>query len=786
MQSFGHWRVSRLMRATVVILQTCFLVACSTAIQKKLGAVDAPDATTSTVRNADFSARNPTSAADQLPDRQAQDPSRPLLFPGAEPDSPPQRSRDPDYGVRTASLEPLTVRGDDVELNFEGADIASAAKSVLGDVLHLNFAVDPKVQGTVTLASVGPIARKDLLPTFESVLRMQNAAIVRDGKFIKIVPLPEAPGHGAVSVGAGEPGFGVSVVPLKYISATTVAKTAENMLARQGAIHVDPARNLLLIQGTTSEREAALDLVSTFDVEWLRNQSVGVYPLKSTSPETMIGELQRVFDNREGGAGHDVVSFQPISRMNAVMVVAKNPSLLRQTTEWVERLDRSDNTGTTLRSYRLKYGNATQIAKILTNIFGSNHSGGTSDTPGSQIAPGTNPAQSRLDSLKSSAQGVNAGGVTNGTTAGGTTSQPSGGSFGTGSSAGAPISASFQSFSSRKNDAGTPGGGDAFGGGGDASASKGMFQNVRITADTVNNAIVVYANQEDHRIIERAVNDFDRPRLQVAIEATVAEVTLTKDLTYGVQYFLAGNQSGGGIGAGFLGAAAQTAAQALAPQVAPGVNLLLGPQNSPRLILNALNQITSVKVLSSPSIVALDNEPALLEVGNEIPISTGSATILSNSNTPVVNTIQMQNTGVILKVLPHVNGNGTIELEVDQEISAVVNPQQQTLTPTISDRHVHSTVAVASGQTVLLGGLISDNDQRTKNGIPVLGDIQFLGDLLGNINNSSTRTEIIIFIRPRVIRHSVDARAVTEEFRDKLSTMKNGANSVVSGADVKR
>jgi general secretion pathway protein D len=414
----------------------------------------------------------------------------------------------------------------------------------------------------------------------------------------------------------------------------------------------------------------------------------------------------------------------------------------------------------------------------------------TSDTPGSQIAPGTNPAQSRLDSLKSSAQGVNAGGTTNGTTAGGTTSQPSGGSFGTGSSGGAPISASFQSFSNRKNDPGTPGGGDAFGGGfgggGDASASKGMFQNVRITADTVNNAIVVYANQEDHRIIERAVNDFDRPRLQVAIEATVAEVTLTKDLTYGVQYFLAGNQSGGGIGAGFLGAAAQTAAQALAPQVAPGVNLLLGPQNSPRLILNALNQITSVKVLSSPSIVALDNEPALLEVGNEIPISTGSATILSNSNTPVVNTIQMQNTGVILKVLPHVNGNGTVELEVDQEISAVVNPQQQTLTPTISDRHVHSTVAVASGQTVLLGGLISDNDQRTKNGIPVLGDIQFLGDLLGNINNSSTRTEIIIFIRPRVIRHSVDARAVTEEFRDKLSTMKNGSNSVVSGADVKR
>jgi general secretion pathway protein D len=783
MHKLGPWRVSRLMRVTVVILQTCFLAGCSTALQRKMGAADnAPDATTTAVRNADFSARSPT-AADLVPDRQAPDSSRPLLFPGSEPESPPPRSRDSDYGVRTASLDPVTIRGDDVELNFESADIASAAKAVLGDVLHLNFAVDPKVQGTVTLASVGPIQRKDLLPTFESVLRMQNAAIVHDGKFVKIVPLPEAPGHGSVSVGAGEPGFGISVVPLKYISATTVAKTAENMVARQGAIRVDPARNLLLIQGTTSEREAALDLVSTFDVEWLRNQSVGVYPLRSTSPETMIGELQRVFDNREGGAGHDVISFQPISRMNAVMVVAKNPGLLRQTSQWVERLDRSDNSGTTLRSYRLKYGNATQIAKILINIFGSGRSGTTGDTPGSQIAPGTPTSQSRLDSLKSSAQGANAGGVTNGTTTGNTTGQPSNGSFGSGSSAGAPISASFQSFSSRKNETDAPGGGtDPFGGGGDASSSKGMFQNVRITADTVNNAIVVYANQEDHRIIERAVNDFDRPRLQVAIEATVAEVTLTKELTYGVQYFLAGNRNSGG----FVAAAAQTAAQALAPQVAPGFNLLLGSQTSPKVILNALNMITSVKVLSSPSIVALDNEPALLEVGNEIPISTGSATILSNSNTPVVNTIQMQNTGVILKVLPHVNGNGTIELEVDQEISAVVNPQQQTLTPTISDRHVHSTVAVTSGQTVLLGGLISDNDQKTKNGLPIVGDIKFLGDLLGNIDNTNTRTEIIIFIRPRVIRHSIDARSVTEEFRDKLTTMKNSGNSVVSGADVKR
>jgi general secretion pathway protein D len=766
------------MRAGIVVLQVWFLASCSTSLQKQFGAYDGPDAVATTVRNADFSARF-SAATDEPFDRQSGDQSKPLLFPGAEPESQPPASRERGYGVRTASLEPVAISGDGVEINFENADILTVAKALLGDVLQLNFVVDPKVQGTVTLGSVGPIPRKDLLSTFESVLRMQNAAIVRDGKFMKIVPIPEAAGHSSVSAGAGEPGFGVSVVPLRYISAATVAKTAENMLARPGAIRVDQARNLLLIQGTASEREAALDVVSTFDVEWLRNQSVGVYPLKSTSPETMIEELERVFETSEGGAGQGVVRFQPISRMNAVMVVTKNPNLLKQTTQWVERLDRSDTSGTTLRSYRLKYGNATQIAKILNNIFVSNRAGTSGDTRTNPIAPGTTTAQSRLDSLDRGTQSGGTSGSTNGSTSG----QSGSGAFGSASRAGAPIAAAFETFSNRKDsDADAHGGADALGG----SSSRGTFQNVRITADTANNSIVVYANQEDHRTIERAVHDFDRPRLQVAIEATVAEVTLTNDLAYGVQYFLTSKDLNAGTNKGSLGlfSAAQAIAQStVLQQVMPGANLLLGSASQPRVILNALSTITSVKVLSSPSIVALDNQPALLQVGNEIPITTSSATILSNSNTPLVNTIEMRNTGVILKVLPHVNSNGTIELEVDQEISSVVNPDQQTLTPTISERRVHSTVAVTSGQTVLLGGLISESDQKTKSGIPGLNEIKFLGDLLGNTSGTKTRSEIIIFIRPQLIRNSVTARAVTEEFRDKLHTMKNSAGSVISGAD---
>ena len=194
-------------------------------------------------------------------------------------------------------------------------------------------------------------------------------------------------------------------------------------------------------------------------------------------------------------------------------------------------------------------------------------------------------------------------------------------------------------------------------------------------------------------------------------------------------------------------------------------------QTNPGAILSALSTLTNVKVLSSPAVVVLDNRPAILEVGDIIPITTGTATVLT-SGAPIVNTIQMQNTGVILKVLPHVHPNGTIQLEIDQEISNVENPGQQTLTPTISDRHIHTTVVVGSSQTVLLGGLISDQNQSTKAGIPGLVNVQFLGALFGNTSTNKQRTEIIVFIRPRIIRDALDAQTVAEEFRDSLELMR--------------
>jgi general secretion pathway protein D len=759
----------------------CSLLGCS-ASDKQLGSTAQRDPFAS-IRSADLRAHFPAATDPQIGNSGQS--SEPLLFPGSAAEPAPSPGG-PTADFRVASADPAAVvRGDGVELNFEGAEIQNVAKTVLGDTLGISFVVDPRVQGNVTLASTGPIPRKDVLPVFESVLRMSNAAVVHEGNLVKIVPVAEASGTGAVNIGAGQAGFGVSIVPLRYTAATTIARTAENFLSRAGAIKIDQARNLLLIQGTTAERQAALDVVAAFDVEWMRNQSVGVYPLKSTSPETMIKELERVFESGDGGQGQGVVRFQPISRMNAVLVVTKNPKFLERATQWVQRLDRSDTSGTTVRVYRLKYASAPQVAKVLNEIFLTQRAGQSiGDSPLSQIAPGTSAAQSRLDSLKA----ANAGSDGSATSSG--KSSPARGAASAGTAG--PIAAAFENFENKGKD------GDAESTTRSSSISStdkgGMFQNVRITPDTADNSIVVYSNQEDYRIIERSLRELDRPRLQVAIEATVAEVTLTDALQFGVQYFFANRNSNVGLlpaTGGAVAAPAATAASATATadassavqtaiqsaflqRVLPGLNLVLGAEAQPKVILTALSNLTNVKVLSAPSVVVMDNQPALLQVGNEIPVSTGAATILTNPNTPVVNTIEMRNTGVILKVLPHVYANGQIQMEIEQEISNVVNPTQVTLTPTISQRRVHSTIAVTSGQTVLLGGLISDQDQSTKAGIPLLSDIEVIGNLFGTRSGQKVRTEIIMFIKPRLIRNSVDSRSVAEEFRSRLEMMRDG------------
>jgi general secretion pathway protein D len=289
---------------------------------------------------------------------------------------------------------------------------------------------------------------------------------------------------------------------------------------------------------------------------------------------------------------------------------------------------------------------------------------------------------------------------------------------------------------------------------------------------------VIYANAENYRIIERALNQLDRPQLQVAVDVTVAEVELNNTLNYGVQFFLGTlNVPGNQIGV----EAINTPAGTTPPGTNGGFNLLLGNRLTPHVVISALNQYTTTKILANPSLVVLDNQVAALQVGDTVPITTGSANILNSatatSNT-VFNSITYQNTGIILSFRPHVHANGNVNLEIDQEISACKNCSAVAtgnLTPSFTDRHVKSQIQVPNGQTVLLAGLVQEEHDKTRDGIPVLDQIPILGEAFANANNNAViRTELIIFIRPQLIRDSVDASVVAEELRSKIRGDKIG------------
>jgi general secretion pathway protein D len=655
--------------------------------------------------------------------------------------------------------------GNGFELNFENTPIATVAKVVLGDILQTGYTIDPRVQGTVSLVSVRPVAKSDIVFVLENALRLSGIVLVRDTAGFRLTPLGDAVGSGRVDAAASspEPGYGVSVVPLQYVSAQTLLKLMDSFATKAGMVRADTTRNLLLIQGSGAERRTAVDTALSFDLDWMRGQSIGIFPIVNSGPEPVIAELEKIVDSGDNGLSQNLIKFQAVGRLNAIMVVSKKPALLHTAATWIKRLDRADTTRTSVHVYRVKYGDARQIARVLTEMFTGGSSSGLLDSADSQIAPGAGAYAASSDRLS----------LTNNSSSSSSSGFGARAQSGTNTNGASGFGAPMATAAAGTNTSGT----GALDRSGTGSGGQPLMQGVRITADSVNNTLLIYADQGNYRIIDSTLQQVDQPQLQVAIDATIAEVTLTDELSYGVQAYLTSHNLGLRPDQGSLlntqsasapaAAAAGTVANAFLNRAFPGFNFLVGSESQPSAILDALHTVTGVKVLSNPSLVVVNNQAATLQVGDVVPVSTGSATVLTTNNT-VVNTIDYRNTGIILRVSPRINVNGNVRLDVEQEISNVSPATAASLTPTVSERKVKSSISVATGQTVLLAGLISEQQNKTRNGIPLFDEIPGLGDAFSHQDKKTTRTELIIFIRPQIIRDSLDAHYVAEEIRSKL------------------
>jgi general secretion pathway protein D len=648
----------------------------------------------------------------------------------------------------------------DISLDFADTDIREVVAQILGTILKVNYTIDPAIRGTATLHTVRPLNRSELLPALESLLAQNGAALVSSGALYRVVPIAQAATTAATGAGTA----GVVVVPLRYASAEDLGKVMQPYVGAGARIAVDPGRNALLIAGDPTARDGLIGLINAFDVDVLARQSYALLPVTSGDVKDFASAMQDAFRGQNGGALAGLVRVIPLSRINAVLVVSSQKRYIEEAQRVYALLDRSRRQ--TIRSWHVYYlqnSHSEDVAYVLQQAFTPGNvtaqpTGNTRSLTGQSMAGGTG-----------GTPGTNAGGGGLGSGSAGTLgrSNLSGGFSGSGlgqpnalQTAGAPVPGQSPQLPA--------GGANPLLGGLEQGGTDQGTDTLRVIPDDANNAVLVYGTEREQSTMTAMLRKIDILPLQVRIDAVIAEVTLNDALQYGTQFFF----RSGGLN-GILNQATQTPANPAASSLNlsfPGFFLGGNGAGGAPFAIQALQQVTTVHVLSSPELLVLDNQPARLQVGSVVPYLSQTSQSTIATNAPIVSSINYQQTGVIMEVTPRVNSGGLVTLDVMQDVSSVATgiTTPGINSPTFNERNVTSRVVVQDGETIGLAGLITDTASLGNQGIPWLKDVPILGLLAGNQNNTRQRTELLIMITPHVIHDQRDARTLTEDLREQL------------------
>lgn len=631
-----------------------------------------------------------------------------------------------------------SVKGD-VTLNFQDTDIHEVVKVVLGDLLKKNYLIDPAVSGTVNIQTSNPLKRDDLIPVLDNLLQMSGATMLDSGGILKIVPSSNAalaslpPGIGN-SVSSRSGGFHTQIVPLRYVGADEINKILQPFL-KDTLSQVYPQRNLIILSGAQSDLRRLVETIHIFDVDWLKGMSLAMVPINHAEATEIVGELDQLFGKSSGSPMADIVRFIPLERLNSIIVVTQQRRYLKEMSQWIQRLDRSDGlAGQRLYVYQVQNQRADELAQVLNNIFTDQESS-TSQFTEPELAPGLEPtildSTSQTDHVNHDDAGIDNDHEIN----------------------------KQQKRSSSGSSVVT----------GDGITLPGT-DSVKIISDDTNNSLVILASPSDYQMVETALRKLDITPLQVLIEASIIEVTLTDELSYGLEWFFK-NETGIGNKNGEarldLGDAGLNA---LSPGFSYGI---VDAAGAVRAVLNTLATESKVNVLSSPSLMVLDNHTATINVGDQVPILTSQSTSNLTADAQTVNQIEYRDTGVLMTVTPRVNASGLIIMDIKQEVTDVAETNSSGIdAPTFQQRSIESTISVNSGNTIVLGGLIRDNRANTEAGIPGLHNAPIIGPLFGNTSDTLRRTELVILLTPRAIRDDQDTWEVTNEFKQKLKDLR--------------
>lgn len=662
--------------------------------------------------------------------------------------------------------------GEGVTLNFSGASIQEAARTVMGDVLGLNYAVSEELKGSITIKTSRPIPRGEVLATFESLLKSEGAAIVVENGLYRIVPLASA-GPGAhrraqSKGGAARVGQGSEVIELRHVAPDDMVRLLSQIAPQGAKLTPEPSRNLIIASGSAQDVASIREMAAVFDVDWMRGTSFGLFSVDA-DPDAIAQELDTIFANDRSSPTKGMVRFIPNKRLKSVLIVSSRPEYLRKAEGWLKRIDLAgQESEKQVHVYRVQHRPAGELASLLQRVYGQQQAGRTSTRAGLPPAVTSTTLSSDAGGFADQRSATSDGGPrplaatapvpavvqpVPSIAPPGVQPQPI-------TQPGATLAVAPQPLQSS-----TAAADQAFGQPPVTAQSRTVgpddrTSGIEVLADEANNSLIVTATHREFKRVRQILSRIDIAPSQLLLEATIAEVTLNDRLQFGLRWFFERGQSQFSL--------TDAAAGAVASRF-PGFSYFLNTPNV-QVALNALSDVTDVNIVSSPSLMVIDNKRAQLQIGDEVPIATQSAVSVLAPGAPIVNSVGFRNTGVILNITPQISDNGRIVLDIEQEVSDVVPTTSSNIdSPTIQQRRIKTKVAVGNGEAIILAGFMQDRAQRGRQQIPLLGNVPIVGNFFKDKNDQIRRTELLIAITPHIVKDGHQIRGIAAEFRDRIN-----------------
>ena len=609
----------------------------------------------------------------------------------------PQVTPPPGVPERRMVRPPAAIRSADmVSLNFNRAELIEVIH-VIAQHLKLTYTIDPDVKGTVTINSAEPLKKEDLLPIFHQILRMNGAVAVKTGELYRIAPIKEGKGIARPAGQGREDSYALQVMPVRFFSVGEMKKLLTPFVTPGGEILDHPRGNFLIIMDLPSNIQRLMEIRDLIDVNVFAGVRLELYQPKVASAEELATEMTKIMQAYASSAAQAegfAAQFLPIPRINQLLVISHSEAAWTYVKRWLERMDVvAEGPGRRIFIYPVENGKATDLADVLNQALGRPPTARREPTrtlqdlhrgPPAGPGGGTGAPRPQLPPL---------GGPTSGT-------QPPG--------IYAAVPAPLEPPRQIAPPAVTP-----------PRPEARPEEQLRIVADPATNSLIIFGTNQEFQNIKNILKGLDLIPRQVLMDVLVAEVTLKDNLTFGIEYeilrkggdvriFNREFGSRGGILSGLLSSLTAAPAAGALSQFPSGVGGVIGTGDDVRAFINALLTDSRVKVLSSPSILATDNRPARIQVGSEVPIIT-SQQVTATTTGVLVNNVQYRNTGVILTIIPQVNSQGLVNLQVKQEVSKVgASNFGATGSPAFDTRDAETTAVVQDGETLVIGGIISE------------------------------------------------------------------------------